>query len=109
MLENEFADDYPQGDGSSYQEHQRTPYSEKVHWLLAELLEEPQAHKVQVPVYKTVEAEFALSEFALVVLDFLLANFGKQWLTLFWGAPKSLQLVTAAMKLKDTYSLEGKL
>ena len=29
--------------------------------------------------------------------------------TLFWGAPKSLQMVTAAMKLKDTYSLEGKL
>ena len=25
------------------------------------------------------------------------------------GAPKSLQVVTAAMKLKDTYSLEGKL
>ena len=34
---------------------------------------------------------------------------GKQWLTLFWGAPKSLQMVTAAMKLKDAYSLEGKL
>ena len=31
------------------------------------------------------------------VLDFIL------------GAPKSLQMVTAAMKLKDTYSLEGKL
>ena len=29
--------------------------------------------------------------------------------TLFWGAPKSLQMVTAAMKLKDVYSLEGKL
>ena len=27
----------------------------------------------------------------------------------FWGAPKSLQMVIAAMKLKDTYSLEGKL
>ena len=27
---------------------------------------------------------------------------------LFW-VPKSLQMVTAAMKLKDTYSLEGKL
>ena len=27
---------------------------------------------------------------------------------LFW-APKSLQMVTAAMKLKDAYSLEGKL
>ena len=25
------------------------------------------------------------------------------------GAPKSLQMVTAAMKLKDTCSLEGKL
>ena len=25
---------------------------------------------------------------------------------LFWGAPKSLRMVTAAMKLKDTYSLE---
>ena len=29
--------------------------------------------------------------------------------TLFWGAPKSLMTMTAAMKLKDTYSLEGKL
>ena len=37
---------------------------------------------------------------------------GKHWKqcqTLFWGAPKSLQMVTAAMKLKDAYSLEGKL
>ena len=33
----------------------------------------------------------------------------EQWLTLFWGAPKSLQIVIAAMKLKDAYSLEGKL
>ena len=32
-----------------------------------------------------------------MVLDFIL------------GAPKSLQMVTAAMKLKDAYSLEGKL
>ena len=28
---------------------------------------------------------------------------------LYFGAPKSLQIVTAAMKLKDAYSLEGKL
>ena len=27
----------------------------------------------------------------------------------FFGAPKPLQMVPAAMKLKDTYSLEGKL
>ena len=33
----------------------------------------------------------------------------KQWEALFWGAPKSLQMVIAAMKLKDAYSLEGKL
>ena len=37
---------------------------------------------------------------------------GEQWRqgqTLFLWAPKSLQMVTAAMKLKDAYSLEGKL
>ena len=35
---------------------------------------------------------------------------GKQWKqcqTLFFWAPKSLQMVTAAMKLKDDFSLEG--
>ena len=30
----------------------------------------------------------------------------KQWETLFWGAPKSLQMVITAMKLKDTCSSE---
>ena len=37
---------------------------------------------------------------------------GEKWKycqTLFFGAPKSLQMVIAAMKLKDAYSLEGKL
>ena len=37
---------------------------------------------------------------------------GKQWKrcqTLFFGAPKSLEILIAAMKLKDAYSLEGKL
>ena len=33
----------------------------------------------------------------------------KQWLTLFFWTPKSLQMVIAAMKLKDAYSLEGHL
>ena len=33
----------------------------------------------------------------------------KQCQALFWGAPKSLQMVIASMKLKDAYSLEGKL
>ena len=34
---------------------------------------------------------------------------GKECQTLFLGAPKSLQMVIAAMKFKDAYSLEGKL
>ena len=33
----------------------------------------------------------------------------KQWQTLFWGAPKSLQMVTTATKLEDTCSLKEKL
>ena len=33
----------------------------------------------------------------------------EKWQTLFFGAPKSLQMVTVAMKLKDAYSLEEKL
>ena len=33
----------------------------------------------------------------------------KQWQSLFLGAPKLLQMVTAAMKLKDACSLEEKL
>ena len=34
---------------------------------------------------------------------------GKQCLTLLFWAPKLLQIVIVAMKLKDAYSLEGKL
>ena len=33
----------------------------------------------------------------------------EQWQVLFLVAPKSLQMMTAAMKLKEAYSLEGKL
>ena len=43
---------------------------------------------------------------------FMANRCGKQWKecqTLFFGAPKSLQMVTAAMKLKDACSLEEKL
>ena len=32
-----------------------------------------------------------------------------QWQAILGGAPKSLQMVTAAMKLKDAFSLEEKL
>ena len=36
-------------------------------------------------------------------------NSGNSVRLYFFGAPKSLQMVTAAMKLKDAYSLEEKL
>ena len=36
-------------------------------------------------------------------------NSGNSVRLYFWGAPKSLQMVTAAMKLKDAYSFEEKL
>ena len=38
-----------------------------------------------------------------------ITSWEKQWLTLFLGAPKSLQMLIAAMKLKDASSLEGEL
>ena len=46
---------------------------------------------------------------SLYVAFIILRYVSSQCQTLFWGAPKSLQMVTAAMKLKDTYSLEEKL
>ena len=39
----------------------------------------------------------------------IMAKQWKQWLTLFFWAPKSLRMVIGAIKLKDSYSLEGKL
>ena len=44
---------------------------------------------------------------SLIIRDVMRKQW-KQWLTLFFWAVKSLQMVIAAMKLKDTYSLEGK-
>ena len=43
------------------------------------------------------------------ITSWQIAKKRKQWQTLFWGAPKSLQIVIAAMKLKEAYSSEWKL
>ena len=43
------------------------------------------------------------------ITSWQIGNQWKQWLTLFFWAPNSLQMVIAAMKLKDADSLEGKL
>ena len=45
---------------------------------------------------------------SLIIRD-VMGEQWKQWLILFFGAPKSLQMVIAAMKFKKAYSLEGKL
>ena len=45
----------------------------------------------------------------LFLAQYLTLPSGPSSVRLFFWAPKSLQMVTAAMKLKDAYSLEGKL
>ena len=57
---------------------------------------------------RRMESPEGTLKFARYPLVYLVEQW-KQCQTLFFWAPKSLQLVTAAMKLKDAYSLEGKL
>ena len=62
---------------STYQEHQAAYQSEEVHRLLAELVEEPDRHQVEVTVHKTTHAELRHSELALAVLDDFFTNLGE--------------------------------
>ena len=58
--------------------------------------------KLNIQKTKIMESGFITSQqiYGETVTDFFLGG---------EGAPKSLQIVTAAIKLKDAYSLEGKL
>ena len=58
-----------------------------------------------------IPSSFFLSSLFLPLLFrlSLKGNSGNSVGLYFFGAPKSLQMVTAAMKLKDAYSVEGKL
>ena len=71
--------------------------------LLMKLKEESEKVGLKLNIYKTkIMATCPITSWQIE----------KQWKqcqTLFLGAPKSLQMVITAMKLKDTYSLEGKL
>ena len=78
---------------------------EEVKWLLMRVKEESEKVCLKLNIQKTkIMAPGPITSWQIdgeiveTVSDFI-----------FWGAPKSLQMVTAAMKLKDTYSLEGKL
>ena len=58
----------------------------------------------QIYVFKARIEELAV----LTLLYFKISPVEKIY-NIFWGAPKSLQMVIATMKLKDAYSLGGKL
>ena len=76
---------------------------EELKSLLRKVKEESEEVSLKLNIQKTIMASGPITSWEID---------GKQWKqcqTLLWGAPKSLQMVTAAMKLKDAYSLEGKL
>ena len=82
----------------------KTESKEELKSLLMKVKEESKNVGIKLNIQKT--KIMASSSITLWQID------GEQWRqcqTLFLGAPKSLQMVTAAMKLKDAYSLEGKL
>ena len=78
--------------------------AEELKSLLMKVKEESEKVGLKLNIQKTkITASGPITSWEIV---------GKQWKqcqTLFLGAPKSLQMVIAAMKLKHAYSLEGKL
>ena len=77
--------------------------SEELKSLLMKVKEESEKVGLKLNIQKTKIMASGL------ITSWQMEKQWKQWLTLFFWAPKSLQMVLAAMKLKDTYSLEGKL
>ena len=76
----------------------------KLKSLLMKLKEESEKGGLKLNIQKT--KFMALSPITSWQIDEEAMATGTDFI---WGAPKSLQMVTAAMKLKDAYSLEGKL
>ena len=77
---------------------------EELKSLLMEVKEESENVGLKVNIQKT--KIMASGPITLWQID---GETMKQFETLFWGAAKSLQMVTAAMKLKEACSLEEKL
>ena len=77
---------------------------EKLNILLMKVKEESEKAGLKLNIQKM--KIMASSPIASLEID---GKQGKQCQNLFWGAPKSLQMVTVAMKLRDAYSLAGKL
>ena len=78
--------------------------SEELKSLLMKVKGESEKVGLKLNIQKTIMASSPITSWQIdvetveMVADFILG-----------GAPKSLQMVTAVMKLKDAYSLEGKL
>ena len=78
--------------------------SEELKSLLMRVKEESEKVGLKLNIQKTkIMASGPITSWQIVGKQW------KQWLTLFFWATKSLQTVIAAIKLKDTYFLEGKL
>ena len=77
---------------------------EKLRRLLMKVKEESKKAGLKLNIQKT-----KIMASGLITLCKEMGKQWKQWKTLFSWAPKSLQVVTAAMKLKDACSLEEKL
>ena len=83
--------------------------------LMAETEEELKSLLMKVKV-ESEKVGLKLNIQKMKIMDGIWSHFmANRWgnsgnnVRLYFGAPKSLQMVTAAMKLKDAYSLEGKL
>ena len=77
--------------------------------LMAESEEELKSLLMKVKVEsENVGLKLSIQDHGIWSHHFMGNRWGNSVRLCFW-APKSLQMVTAAMKLKDAYSLEGKL
>ena len=106
------------------EEHETAQESEYVHWLLAEVAEEPEGHQVEIAVYETVPAhELGSSELACLVMNRFFANLGKAGVlgkiwdvamhlaiyldVLDYFAAISLQSAVEVMEIMDSAYLSG--
>ena len=77
---------------------------EELKSLLMKVKEESEKVGLKLNIQKT-----KIMAFDPIISWQIMGKQWKQWETFFFGAPKSLQMLIAAMKLKDVYALEGKL
>ena len=78
---------------------------EELKSLLTKVKEESEKAGLKLNIQKTK----IMASGPITIWQIIKGEKWKQCQTLFWGAPKSLQMVIAAMKLKDACSLEEKL